>query len=252
MRAGAWATNRDIAAARSELGARPPGRRRAARRRSGPHRDAHRAAHPAVRHRMPGPCGHLPAAASTSSGSCARAAGDKASLAIGMAGLVVRAPMHGRIREASRLASEHMALIESIGDPTLTVGLSSPGDRYAKCSDRRDDRGAAVVAARHRPGRRRPSKGNFIFGSPLAFALATRGTARWAWVVRMARRLRPGAGHGPQRRPDVACAGSSLSAWCRRYRAGCCWPTTPRCATSRKRWRIAERSGDDSRWAWPG
>ena len=30
----------------------------------------------------------------------------------------------GRIREASRLASEAMALIESIGDPTLTVGLS--------------------------------------------------------------------------------------------------------------------------------
>ena len=32
--------------------------------------------------------------------------------------------MRGRVREASRLASEHMALIESIGDPTLTVGLS--------------------------------------------------------------------------------------------------------------------------------
>ena len=32
--------------------------------------------------------------------------------------------MHGRVREASQLASEMMALIESIGDPTLTVGLS--------------------------------------------------------------------------------------------------------------------------------
>ena len=31
---------------------------------------------------------------------------------------------HGRHREASQLASEAMALIESIGDPTLTVGLS--------------------------------------------------------------------------------------------------------------------------------
>ena len=29
-----------------------------------------------------------------------------------------------RLREASQLASEAMALIESIGDPTLTVGLS--------------------------------------------------------------------------------------------------------------------------------
>ena len=54
------------------------------------------------------------------------AAGDKASLAIGMAGLVMDHAYQGRIREASRLASEAMALIESIGDATLTVGLSFP------------------------------------------------------------------------------------------------------------------------------
>ena len=52
------------------------------------------------------------------------AAGDKASLAIGMAGLALEHMRHGRVREASRLASETMALIESIGDPTLTLGLS--------------------------------------------------------------------------------------------------------------------------------
>ena len=52
------------------------------------------------------------------------AAGDKASLAIGMAGLVIDHAYQGRMREASQLASEAMALIESIGDPTLTVGLS--------------------------------------------------------------------------------------------------------------------------------
>ena len=52
------------------------------------------------------------------------AAGDKASLAIAMAGLVVDHAYHDRLREASQLASEAMALIESIGDPTLTVGLS--------------------------------------------------------------------------------------------------------------------------------
>ena len=38
------------------------------------------------------------------------AAGDKASLAIGMAGLVIDHAYHARIREASELASEHMAL----------------------------------------------------------------------------------------------------------------------------------------------
>ena len=52
------------------------------------------------------------------------AAGDKRSLAIGMAGLVEVHMIYGRVGEASRLASETMALVESIGDPTLTVGLS--------------------------------------------------------------------------------------------------------------------------------
>ena len=56
------------------------------------------------------------------------AAGDKASLAIAMAGLVIDHAFQARIREASQLASEAMALIESIGDPTLTVGLSFAGD----------------------------------------------------------------------------------------------------------------------------
>ena len=54
------------------------------------------------------------------------AAGDKASLAIAMAGLVMDHVCQDRMREASQLASEAMALIESIGDPTLTVGLSVP------------------------------------------------------------------------------------------------------------------------------
>ncbi len=52
------------------------------------------------------------------------AAGDKASLAIAMAGLVMDHAFQTRVREASRLASEAWALIESVGDPTLTVGLS--------------------------------------------------------------------------------------------------------------------------------
>ena len=52
------------------------------------------------------------------------AAGDKVSLAIGMSGLVTELLYTGRSREGSRLASEQMALLESIGDPTLTMGLA--------------------------------------------------------------------------------------------------------------------------------
>jgi hypothetical protein len=52
------------------------------------------------------------------------AAGDKASLAIGMAGLVADYTYQDRIRDASQLASEAWVLAESVGDATLTVGLS--------------------------------------------------------------------------------------------------------------------------------
>ena len=52
------------------------------------------------------------------------AAGDKVSLAIAMTGLATELVYAGRSREGSRLASEQMALLESIGDPTLTIGLA--------------------------------------------------------------------------------------------------------------------------------
>ena len=151
------------------------------------------------------------------------AAGDKASLAIAMAGLVIDHGFRGRIREASRLASEAWALIESIGDPTLTVGLSFPVI-YAKahsgewCDVLRWSQRAIDLADGD------PSKGNFIFGSPLALAFTTRAIARYClgrpgWR----RRPAPRRGHGPQRRPVVLRHGCRLcllpgnTVW----RAGC-------------------------------
>ena len=106
------------------------------------------------------------------------AAGDKASLAIAMAGLVFDHALQGRIREASRLASEAWALIESIGDATLTVGLSFPviyakGQAGEWCDVLRWSQRAIDLADGD------PSKGNFIFGSPLAIALTSRGIARY-------------------------------------------------------------------------
>ena len=65
-----------------------------------------------------------PAPASMNCGDLCAAAGDKASLAIAMAGLVMDHAHQARMREASQLASEAWALVESVGDPTLTVGLS--------------------------------------------------------------------------------------------------------------------------------
>ena len=123
MRAATWATNRDIAAARLSW-------ERAQRIADAlPADDPDRAAMRIAPRTML--CGtawrvHMSVAGDRFDELrelCA-AAGDKASLAIAMAGLVADHAYQGRMREASQLASEAMALIESIGDPTLTVGLS--------------------------------------------------------------------------------------------------------------------------------
>ena len=97
------------------------------------------------------------------------AAGDKASLAIAMAGLVMDHAFQGRVHEASRLASEAMALIESVGDPTLTVGLSfaaiyTKGESAEFLDVLRWSQRVIDLADGD------PSKGNFIYGSPLALA----------------------------------------------------------------------------------
>jgi hypothetical protein len=106
------------------------------------------------------------------------AAGDKASLAIAMAALVMETVFQDRVREASQLASEAWALIESLGDPTLTVGLSFPLI-YAKIES---GEWCDVLRWSHRVidlADGDPAKGNFIVGSPLALAYTTRGMARY-------------------------------------------------------------------------
>ncbi len=107
-----------------------------------------------------------------------QAAGDKPSLAIAMAGLVMDHAYQGQVREASRLASEAMALIESLADPILMVGLSFPAI-YAKIESgeysdvlRWSQRMVDLADGD-------PFKGNFIFGSPLALAFTSRAMARY-------------------------------------------------------------------------
>ncbi len=106
------------------------------------------------------------------------AAGDKASLAIGMVGLVMDHAYRDRLREASQLASEAWALIKSIGDPTLAVGLSF-APIYAKMESaewsdvlRWSQRVIDLADGD-------PAKGNLLVGSPLALALTSRGIARY-------------------------------------------------------------------------
>jgi class 3 adenylate cyclase/tetratricopeptide (TPR) repeat protein/RecA/RadA recombinase len=109
--------------------------------------------------------------------------GDKISLAIGLAGLVGSHVLHGRMRDASRLASEQMALLESLGDPPPTLGLAFIAfATWFECGDfgqlvRRSQTVIDLVDGDPRRG------AGFGVDSPLALALTWRGVARW-WLGR--------------------------------------------------------------------
>ena len=112
------------------------------------------------------------------------AAGDKISLAIAMTGLATELLYAGRnAREESRLASEQMALLESIGDPSLTIGLAFvPFAAWFDAGELGELLRWSQTVIDLAGGD--PAKGaGFGMGSPLAVALAFRGIARW-WVGR--------------------------------------------------------------------
>ena len=177
MRAATWATNRDIAAARLSW------ERAREIADALPAEDPNRAAMRIAPRTML--CGtawrvHVNVAGDRFDElrQLCTAAGDKASLAIAMAGLVMD---HAFRAGSARRRSWHRkpwALIESIGDPTLTVGLSFPVI-YAKAQSgewsdvlRWSQRAIDLADGD-------PSKGNFIIGSPLALAFTTRAMARY-------------------------------------------------------------------------
>jgi class 3 adenylate cyclase len=183
MRAAAWSTNRDIDAARvSWEHARRIADRLPA---DDPNANAIRIA-PRTMLCATAPFGR---AAEETQGRFAElrelcnATGDKVSLAIGMSGLATELHYTGRSPEGSRLASEQMALLESIGDPALTMGLAfvafnTWGGAGEFGEILRWTQTVIDLAAGD------PAKGaGFGIGSPLAAALAFRGFARW-WLGR--------------------------------------------------------------------
>ena len=106
-------------------------------------------------------------------------AGDQQSLAIGLAGFVTTITVNGDdSREASRRATELMELLDSVGDPTLTLamcfapltakhwtGESVEGLRFAQRS---------IDAAEGDA-----TRGALVGGTPLAMAIVMRGVARY-------------------------------------------------------------------------
>jgi hypothetical protein len=179
MRAATWATNRDINAARLSW-------QRAQKIADAlPAEDPNRAAmRIAPRTLLCGTAWRVHASVSGGFEElrelCALA-DDKASLAIGITGIAFEMLWRGRVREASGLVSEQMALLESIADPTLTSGLA-----WAGCSIKSDTGEIADILRWSQAvidlAEGDPAKGDtFGVGSPLAVALVWRGVARW-WL----------------------------------------------------------------------
>jgi class 3 adenylate cyclase len=108
------------------------------------------------------------------------AADDKRSLAIGMSGLLADTLDAGRVGDAAQLAEQHLNLLASIDDATLTVGLSSVGILVKALSAEMADvlRWSQLTIDLAQGD---PASGNFIVHSPLPLALAARGAARY-WL----------------------------------------------------------------------
>jgi len=103
-----------------------------------------------------------------------RLANDQVSMAIGMSGFIMALAADGYARDAAALVGKFTELVESIGDPTLTVALSYAGI-YAKTE-------AGELREALRLTRRAieladgdPTKGTLVFGSPLGMATGLSG-----------------------------------------------------------------------------
>jgi class 3 adenylate cyclase len=110
-------------------------------------------------------------------------AGDKSSLAVGMAGLMLEQMfIDGRLTDATRLAAELMTLVESIGDEALTVDLTFAAMHTAAEAGlwpealRWGDNAVSSVSDDH-------GSAGLLIGSPLALTFGLRGLARAVLMV---------------------------------------------------------------------
>jgi adenylate cyclase len=104
------------------------------------------------------------------------AAGDKKSLAIGMAGHLTTLTFNARHSEAASMASEFATLVESIDDPAMTVGL------FYAAAQAKWEAGEATESLRLAQriidiADGDPTMGSLVVGSPLAWGIAVKGAA---------------------------------------------------------------------------
>ncbi len=175
MRAGTWVTFRDIDAARlswqraHRVADRMPV--------DAPGRDAMRVAPRAWLCASALRVGAVDEAGFAELCRLADDADDKVSLAIGMAGHVAGLAYRAHYRESSRLASEFTRLIESIGDPVLTVSLLGQA-AFAKHANGEITEAVRLAERVIELADGDPRMGQLLIESPLAHAVMTRAAAR--------------------------------------------------------------------------
>ena len=179
MRAGRWSTRRDISAARASW-------ERALRIADAlpddePQRTAMRIA---TRTKLSGTAWRgfqpdIPTFVAELRELCA-STGDNASLAVGIVALALQCGHQGQFRQQAELASEAMVLLESMSNPTLTIGAASAAASVLHEAGRSADTLRWSQFVIEWTGS--DSAGRHLTRSPLtALALLFRGNSRW-WL----------------------------------------------------------------------
>ena len=171
-------------------------------------------------------------------------AGDKVSLAMGMAGEASARLVDGRFRDAARLATEFTGLVKSIGDPAVTLSLLFAAltaklqlgeiSEVLRLSERIIDLADGD-----------PTSGNLIIESPLAIARMVRATARaacgepgWRTDLESCLALCPGSCAG---RVSRECFSTSTTV----SRQGLCFPRSGARTETAEALELSQRLGDD-------
>ncbi|GBG38135.1 cyclase [Mycobacterium montefiorense] len=175
--------------------------------------------------------------------------GDKRSLAVGMAGHLTTLTFNSQHREAAAMAMEFATLVESIGDPAMTAGLF-----YAAAQAKWEVGEATeclqlaqrIIDVAHGD----PTMGNFVIGSPLAWAITLKGAAgmflgRPGWRQDLEEGIALARSFDPTTHPFA-----QLYKYAAAVQNGGLLPTAEDVAQTAESLDIAQRSGDNAALAY--
>jgi adenylate cyclase len=181
--------------------------------------------------------------------SLTTAAGDKKSLAVGMAGHLTTLTFNAHHREAAAMAMEFATLVESIGDPAMTVGLF-----YAAAQAKWEVGEATeclqlaqrIIDVAHGD----PTMGDFVIGSPLAWAITLKGAAgmflgRQGWRADLEAGIAMAQSFDATTRPFA-----QLYKYAAAIENGAALPTADDLTQTAESLEIAQRSGDNTALAY--